>query len=73
MTPRDNRSERFGERAEELARFAASLLGWRPSEFWKSTPAELATALGLGDRTAEPIDRDSVERLLQQFPDNRTD
>lgn len=61
----------FGERAAELAGFAASLLGWRPSDFWASTPAELATALGQENGSAEQISREAVDRLRAQFPDNR--
>jgi uncharacterized phage protein (TIGR02216 family) len=61
----------FGERAAELAGFAASLLGWRPAEFWESTPAELATALGFDEQAADPIDRSAMERLVALFPDNR--
>lgn len=61
----------FGDRAAELAGFAAGLLGWRPNEFWESTPAELATALGQDHGPAEQISREAVERLRAQFPDNR--
>lgn len=61
----------FGDRAAELAGFAATLLGWRPDDFWKSTPAELATALGQEQRANEQIDRDAVERLRARFPDDR--
>jgi uncharacterized phage protein (TIGR02216 family) len=55
----------------ELAGFAASLLGWRPAEFWTATPAELAAALGVDSQPGEPVDRAAMERLLAQFPDNR--
>jgi uncharacterized phage protein (TIGR02216 family) len=61
----------FGERAVELAGFASSLLGWRPGEFWAATPIEFATALGLGGRDSEAMDRAAMDRLLAQFPDNR--
>lgn len=61
----------FGERAAELSGFAASLLGWRPGDFWSSTPTELATALGYDRHMAEQIDREAVERLRAQFPDDR--
>jgi len=62
----------FGDRAAELAGYAAALLGWRPGEFWESTPAEFATALGLDQQEAEQVDRADIERLLKLFPDNRT-
>jgi len=61
----------FGARASELAGFASSLLGWRPGEFWAATPIEFAIALGLGEASAEAIDRAAMDRLLAQFPDNR--
>ena len=62
----------FGERAVELASYAATLLGWRPEEFWDATPAELMTALGLDRHDSEPVDRVEIERLMNLFPDNRT-
>jgi uncharacterized phage protein (TIGR02216 family) len=61
----------FGERAAELSGLAASLLGWRPAEFWASTPAELAAALGVDRRVDEVMDRHAMDRLLHLFPDNR--
>ena len=61
----------FGQRASELAGFATSLLGWRPDEFWKSTPDELAAALGLDDRSSGEIGRDQLARLQALFPDKR--
>ena len=61
----------FGERAAELAGFATSLLGWRPEEFWNSTPDELATALGLGAQPAAAIDGGELARLRTLFPDKR--
>jgi len=60
----------FGNRAAELAGIAAMLLGWRPREFWDSTPAELATALGESREDGEGIDRSQVERLRALFPDD---
>lgn len=60
----------FGDRAVELAGFASTLLGWRPSEFWESTPAELASALGQEQGQAEHIDLAAVDRLQSQFPDD---
>ncbi|WP_409593589.1 phage tail assembly chaperone [Sphingobium sp. SA2] len=37
---------RFAEGARRLAGVAGWLLGWRPEEFWRATPAELAAVLG---------------------------
>lgn len=62
---------KFGERAAELAGFAASSLGWRPAEFWDATPAELSSALGFDRHSDEQMDRGEMDRLLQLFPDNR--
>ncbi|MEM9501970.1 MAG: phage tail assembly chaperone [Pseudomonadota bacterium] len=38
-------SKSFGEGAQHLSSVAAQILGWRPAEFWQTTPAELAMAL----------------------------
>ncbi len=58
----------FGERALLLAGLAARLLGWRPDEFWRATPGELAAAI---DEPAPGIGMLSEEfqRLKEQFPD----
>lgn len=37
--------KRFAEAAGRLAGIAGWLLGWRPDEFWRATPAELASVL----------------------------
>ena len=71
MTVRQARDRSLGERAVELASFAASLLGWRPAEFWDSTPAELSSALGLERHSDDQMDRCEMDRLLNLFPDNR--
>ena len=51
----------FADRAVELAGLASLALGWRPAEFWESTPAELTSALGQVERDSELIDRSAVE------------
>jgi uncharacterized phage protein (TIGR02216 family) len=61
----------FGDKAAELAGVASALLGWKPEEFWSSTPAELATALGLNDDESAQMGRDALERLRARFPDIR--
>ena len=50
-----------------LCGLAARVLGWRPHEFWASTPAELVAALGLSSPgTADPgIDRETLQRLME--------
>lgn len=65
MTPK------FGDAACRLAAVAATMLGWRPDEFWESTPAELATALGMDATDAPGPDRATFTRLMQQFPDEK--
>lgn len=57
----------FGQRAVGLSGAAARLLGWRPSEFWVATPAELAAALQ--HEMIEPVGNAELERLRERFPD----
>ncbi len=60
----------FEAAARAAAHAAAAVLGWRPSEFWAATPAELRTALGLdvaaGDR---PGNAALLQRLMETCPD----
>lgn len=61
---------RFGAAAARLAGLAGALLGWRPDEFWRATPAELAAVLGAyaGDDEA-PASPGDLARLKEMFPD----
>jgi uncharacterized phage protein (TIGR02216 family) len=62
--------ERFSEAAGRLAGLAGALLGWRPEEFWRSTPAELAAVLeAMAGPREEPAQRSDIERLMERFPD----
>jgi uncharacterized phage protein (TIGR02216 family) len=63
-------SEWFSDSAERLAGLAGALLGWRPDEFWRATPAELAVVIGamIGPK-AEPAGRADLERMMERFPD----
>ncbi|HEX8379956.1 MAG TPA: phage tail assembly chaperone [Allosphingosinicella sp.] len=62
--------ERFSEAAAKLAGIAGALLGWRPEEFWRATPAELAAVLGAMMGEGEPTgSRGDLERLMERFPD----
>ncbi|AEG47910.1 Protein of unknown function DUF2376, phage [Sphingobium chlorophenolicum L-1] len=62
----------FFKAAARLAGVAGWLLGWRPEEFWRSTPAELESVLraARGDDAAEVgMDRGELERLRGVMPD----
>jgi uncharacterized phage protein (TIGR02216 family) len=60
----------FAETASRLAGAVALLLGWRPHEFWRATPAELAAVLAAmrGEAAAE-FGRADLERLMEAYPD----
>lgn len=61
---------RFADGARTLAGVSALALGWRPDEFWRATPEELATALGSHAASdIAPPDGDSIAALRAQFPD----
>ena len=66
---RSGRTE-FSGSAARLAGLAGALLGWRPEEFWRATPEELAAILGAlgGERTAGLGGAD-LARLQEMFPD----
>ena len=60
----------FSDCAARLAGLAGAVLGWRPEEFWRATPVELACVLaafaGGEGGTAGAVD---VKRLKEMFPD----
>lgn len=60
----------FAAAATRLAGLAALALGWRPDDFWRATPAELA-ALGdaLAPDAVAPPDAALRHRLQEMFPD----
>lgn len=70
MTLRQAQGKRFGEAAARLSSAASLMLGWRPDEFWNSTPAELALAMVLSDAAGAP-DAKTIEALRERFPDER--
>jgi len=63
----------FARVARALAGQAGMLLGWRPDEFWRATPEELATALGplaeAAGAGAGGIDSATIARLKEIHPD----
>jgi len=69
---------RFAEGAGRLAGIAGWLLGWRPDEFWRATPAELVSVLraargqeALGGEAVGGAGVDGAElaRLMGAMPD----
>lgn len=55
----------FGAAATRLAGLAARALGWRPAEFWNATPAELVAALAEPAMAFAPVDRATLDRLME--------
>lgn len=56
----------FGQCALALCGLAARHLGWRPDEFWRSTPAELLAVLAPAGDPAGPLDRATLQRMMEQ-------
>ncbi|WP_299309875.1 phage tail assembly chaperone [uncultured Croceicoccus sp.] len=60
----------FASVADRLCGHCAMLLGWRPAEFWETTPAELAcilTAMRSPETGAvEPLARDEMQRMMER-------
>ena len=62
----------FFKAAARLAGVAGWLLGWRPDEFWRSTPVELEAVLRAARGEEEPevgMDKGELERLRGVMPD----
>jgi hypothetical protein len=62
-------SERFGAAAARLSGMAARLLGWRPDEFWRATPAELEAAAGTALDRDDAAGAGDLQRMQEMFPD----
>jgi uncharacterized phage protein (TIGR02216 family) len=63
-------NDNFAAGAARLAGLAGALLGWRPDEFWRATPAELAGVLSaLTGGVAAPVTEKELARLKEMFPD----
>jgi uncharacterized phage protein (TIGR02216 family) len=60
----------FAEAARALAGLSAWALGWRPDEFWRATPDELAASLnGPAPAAPTPPDEQAIAALRAMFPD----
>lgn len=58
----------FGDAAAHCCALAAQALGWRPSEFWTATPAELMMALRVpADLAATtPPTPETIARMMER-------
>lgn len=60
----------FAGAAVRLAGLAGVMFGWRPDEFWRATPDELAALMrALLPREATPPDAGAIARLMEAYPD----
>lgn len=62
----------FFKIAARLAGVAGWLLGWRPDEFWRSTPVELEAVLRAArgeDEADSGVDTGELRRLKEMMPD----
>ncbi len=61
-------SETFAASAARLAGLVPRLLGWRPTDFWNATPAELAAILTAPEHPpgGTPLTRGELAALLEQ-------
>lgn len=59
----------FRDSAGRLAGLAGALLGWRPDEFWRSTPGELGAVLEAMLPVGSGASRADLKRLMERFPD----
>ncbi len=63
----DDSGRYFSESAQKLCGQIALILGWRPPEFWDSTPHEIAIILSANDaQNIAPVDRAALEDLIQK-------
>lgn len=59
-------SQSFGDDALKLAGLTARALGWRPDEFWRATPAELAAILASDAGDGATLARSDFEKLMER-------
>jgi len=58
----------FADAAARWCGLSARLLGWRPTEFWNVTPAELVMALAqpASPATPSPPSREMIARMMER-------
>lgn len=59
---------RFADAAARWCSLSARLLGWRPTEFWNATPAELVMALSMPADPAcpSPPSREMIAKMMER-------
>lgn len=69
--PSREREGFFGDAALGLLGVMARVAGWRPTEFWAATPADVAAVLaGWSDEHGEaPLGRHGLAAMMEAFPD----
>ena len=60
----------FAGAARRAWPLAARVLGWKPADFWDSTPAELAGAFAENEGESGP-ERAEIVALMARFPDEK--
>ena len=61
---------RFAEAARRLAGLAGATFGWRPDDFWRATPAELAALVeACAPEALTPPDTATIAAMQEAFPD----
>jgi hypothetical protein len=61
----------FADAARRCCALSARLPGWRPADFWLSTPAELAMAIADPNAATSlyPPDRMTIARMMERDAD----
>lgn len=60
----------FAEEARRLAGLAGVAFGWRPDDFWRATPDELATLVhACVPEAATPPEAGLIAAMQEAFPD----
>jgi Phage tail assembly chaperone protein, TAC len=63
----------FGDAATRWCSLSARLFGWRPTDFWNATPAELAMALAdpADPASLSPPSREMIATMMERDANGR--
>jgi hypothetical protein len=64
-------TETFADAARRCCALSARLLGWRPPDFWRATPAELLMALAdpAQPDAMSPPSPETIARMMERDAD----